>query len=472
MRPSTPASEAPGPSPRPEPGAPAVVRGRVRPRAAGALVVVVVLVALVLVFGAVGAPAQQPGDPPAGADLPGAPPGGTPTDVTVPVPPVDTDTDPATLGDERVAPQLWSVVVGSPAYDAAIAEFADIAYRLDQTRASYEAALTALVELEAQQAGLDRQVVAADRRAAAAEARIVEVQETLETLAVSVYVSGDPSGDVTDDYDWENSTQRGSRRTFTESVLARQVAELAEQAEVRDRARREQASAELLATSVADRVGELTFVRDTSQASGFLLAVQLGEQARAVVDARLTAPVVGTDFQYVALDAYVKAADALALEAPACALRWQILAGVSRTEGRHGTYGNSTLGPDGTADPPIIGIALDGNNNTMRIADTDGGVLDGDPVYDRAVGPMQFIPSTWRAYAVDGNGNGDRRPPQPLRRHPGRGQAAVQPQFGARHRGGAPPGAAGLQPLRRLRAGGVEPHRRLRSPRAVLNPDL
>jgi membrane-bound lytic murein transglycosylase B len=401
MRPSTFASEAPGPSPRPEAGA--LVRHRGPAPAVGALLVLVALVSV-----AVGAPAQQPEGPTTGTDpstavaSPNEPPAGP----TTPMPPVDTDTDPATLGDERVAPRLWSVEVRSPAYDAAIAEFADIAYRLDQTRASYEAALTALVELEAQEAGLERLVAAADRRAVAAEARIVEVQESLETLAVGVYVSGDPSGDVTDDYDWENSTQRGSRRTFTESVLARQVAELAEQAVVRDRARREQAAAELLAVSVADRVGELSFVRDTSQASGFLLAVQLGEQARAVVDARLTAPVVGTDFQYVALDAYVKAADALASEAPACALRWQILAGVSRTEGRHGTYGNSTLGPDGTTDPPIVGIPLDGNNNTALIRDTDGGALDGDPVYDRAVGPMQFIPTTWRAYASDGTGNG------------------------------------------------------------------
>ncbi|WP_224387917.1 hypothetical protein [Pseudonocardia sp. ICBG1293] len=33
------------------------------------------------------------------------------------------------------------------------------------------------------------------------------------------------------------------------------------------------------------------------------------------------------------------------------------------------------------------------------MADTDGGRLDGDPVLDRAVGPMQFLPETWRATA-------------------------------------------------------------------------
>ena len=35
-----------------------------------------------------------------------------------------------------------------------------------------------------------------------------------------------------------------------------------------------------------------------------------------------------------------------------------------------------------------------------------GGQLDGDAVCDRAVGPMQFIPSTWRNYAIDADGDG------------------------------------------------------------------
>jgi len=42
----------------------------------------------------------------------------------------------------------------------------------------------------------------------------------------------------------------------------------------------------------------------------------------------------------------------------------------------------------------------------QAIKDTDGGVLDGDPVWDRAVGPFQFIPSTWMHWKADGNGDG------------------------------------------------------------------
>lgn len=45
-----------------------------------------------------------------------------------------------------------------------------------------------------------------------------------------------------------------------------------------------------------------------------------------------------------------------------------------------------------------------------EIRDTDGGALDGDRVYDRAVGPMQFIPTTWQRWGVDADGDGVANP--------------------------------------------------------------
>ena len=39
------------------------------------------------------------------------------------------------------------------------------------------------------------------------------------------------------------------------------------------------------------------------------------------------------------------------------------------------------------------------------IPDSDGGRWDGDTTWDRAVGPMQFIPTTWRSLGRDGNGD-------------------------------------------------------------------
>lgn len=45
-------------------------------------------------------------------------------------------------------------------------------------------------------------------------------------------------------------------------------------------------------------------------------------------------------------------------------------------------------------------------NGFAVIEDTDGGSLDGNDRWDRAVGPMQFIPGTWALWSTDGNNDG------------------------------------------------------------------
>ena len=103
-----------------------------------------------------------------------------------------------------------------------------------------------------------------------------------------------------------------------------------------------------------------------------------------------------------ALDAYRRAA---AAANPACGITWPLLAAIGRVESNHGRFAGATLHSDGTSTPPIIGIRLDGSRSVV-VRDTDGGRLDGDPTFDHAVGPMQFIPSTWAKWAQDGNGDG------------------------------------------------------------------
>lgn len=91
-------------------------------------------------------------------------------------------------------------------------------------------------------------------------------------------------------------------------------------------------------------------------------------------------------------------------------LSWAVLAAVGKVESDHARSGGAQLAGDGEARPWIIGSALDGSAGVRAIADTDEGKWDRDTVWDRAVGPMQFLPSTWRTYGVDASGNGDADP--------------------------------------------------------------
>ena len=54
----------------------------------------------------------------------------------------------------------------------------------------------------------------------------------------------------------------------------------------------------------------------------------------------------------------------------------------------------------------VLGPVLDGRHGFKAVKDTDGGRWDGNRRWDRAVGPLQFIPSTWRTFGVDGDGDG------------------------------------------------------------------
>jgi len=91
-------------------------------------------------------------------------------------------------------------------------------------------------------------------------------------------------------------------------------------------------------------------------------------------------------------------------------LPWPVLAGVGKVESDHARHGGATLDSHLNVRPAIIGVALDGTGGTAAIRDSDDGELDGDRTWDRAVGPLQFIPSTWRSYAADGDGDGIANP--------------------------------------------------------------
>jgi len=118
----------------------------------------------------------------------------------------------------------------------------------------------------------------------------------------------------------------------------------------------------------------------------------------------------GYDIPQAALVAYKRAVIVMDQTAPECHLAWPILAGIGQVESDQGRYGGAQVLADGSTEPHIVGIALNGVGSVARIPDTDNGRWDSDKVWDRAVGPMQFIPSTWSVVGVDADGDGVRNP--------------------------------------------------------------
>lgn len=115
-----------------------------------------------------------------------------------------------------------------------------------------------------------------------------------------------------------------------------------------------------------------------------------------------THTVTGADLDRVSVlvDAYRSAAAA----APeSCRLPIALLAAIGQVES--GSAGGRVIGSDHRVRPGIFGPLLDGGPFAV-IRDTDSGSFDGNSVWDRAVGPMQFIPSTWVWAGVDGDGDG------------------------------------------------------------------
>ncbi|MFC6352854.1 lytic transglycosylase domain-containing protein [Rothia nasimurium] len=117
-----------------------------------------------------------------------------------------------------------------------------------------------------------------------------------------------------------------------------------------------------------------------------------------------------TDIPRRVLAAYAGASLRVAQTYPECRLGWNTIAGIGAVETLHGTYGGASTDHDGNVTPKIFGPSLDGSPGVMAIEDSDRGELDDDTEWDRAVGPLQFIPSTWDYIGQDGNADGTRDP--------------------------------------------------------------
>ncbi|WP_247706327.1 C40 family peptidase [Streptomyces liliiviolaceus] len=107
------------------------------------------------------------------------------------------------------------------------------------------------------------------------------------------------------------------------------------------------------------------------------------------------------------LSAYKKAVRQAGTYVPACqGLRWPVLAGVAKVESNHAV--GRSIAASGDIRPKIYGVLLNGSGqggNTAVVPDTDGGTWDGTAAGERAVGPFQFLPSTWEAVGKDAGGD-------------------------------------------------------------------
>ncbi|MGX1542571.1 C40 family peptidase [Streptomyces adustus] len=107
------------------------------------------------------------------------------------------------------------------------------------------------------------------------------------------------------------------------------------------------------------------------------------------------------------LTAYKKAAQQVGTYVPGCrGMRWPVLAGIAKVESNHAV--GRSIADNGDIRPKIYGVLLNGSGrggNTTVVPDTDGGTWDGTAGGERAVGPFQFLPSTWESVGKDANGD-------------------------------------------------------------------
>ena len=311
-----------------------------------------------------------------------------------------------------VSIELARVPVAGGAFDRAAASYlvvSDALVAARDARLALDRARTA--------ARVDRDRLQAIRTAALARVegltqRLDDVEGAVRDLAVRAFVAGRNTERVSQALTSETPSINETDQRAVLGQLSMDVL-LAERDAYRQRVdaaqrQADDASRQLAeATATAREAGDR---RPDAVASEVAAGAQVAVQRVDYENARVLATVRGAEFPLVALDAYYRAAASEALSRPACGVEWWAVAGIAKVEGRHGTYGGATLAPNGDATRRIIGIQLNGTNTTAIIPDTDDGAFDGDPHFDRAIGPMQFIPSTWRAYAADGNGDGVESP--------------------------------------------------------------
>lgn len=301
-------------------------------------------------------------------------------------------------GPAHIDRTLDRVRVSSPAHDAAMADLEATVAALANARERLETATDRIGDLVALSERLGFLIDVDTAIRDAADRRIFTLSARLRVLALQAYVgiSDDAEENAALSMDGDAFLRARSSVTLRDSLLATTRVEYLEQIGISDAAGdRIDASTRELTQVGQDLAATRSEARD-AQRSIDDNRVGVFRGLAAVRDTRALAIVEGTDLPLVVLDAYVNGARRANEWAPSCRLHWSLLAGIGRIESGQGTHGGAAVRADGTLSRPIFGIPLDGNHDTQVIRNEDGSFM-------RAQGPMQFLPSTWRATAVDGD---------------------------------------------------------------------
>jgi Transglycosylase SLT domain len=308
--------------------------------------------------------------------------------------------------------ELAHIPVGSDDFDVAAAAYREVAGRHSNAQTTRHEIDRTSSDLVARTRELEAIRASSQARIAGLTARLDTVERAIQELAVETFVAGGDDDRVNEAIASDApATNEAERRDVLAGIsmdvlLAERAAYQARIDEAAERAAR---AADELAED-ADALEAVVTGRPSALDDELHAAAAVAEERVEYEEARVLSQVEGVEFPLVALDAYYRAATSVAEARPTCGVEWWGLAGISRVEGRHGTYGGTALMPNGDTDKRIIGIQLNGTNSTAVVGDTDDGTLDGDASYDRAVGPMQFIPQTWTRFAADGNEDGTTSP--------------------------------------------------------------